>query len=339
MDPARWQRVQELFHLARARPPAERSAFLDDACDDPDVRIEVLGLLDATPAEQTTFLDPLVRIDGAASPDTDHKPDAGFGALTGRTLGDCQLLELIAEGGMGAVYKATQAPWGRRVAVKVIRGLPTEEARHRFDFEARVLGTLQHPAIAQILASGVHTDLDMGIEVPYFVMEFVPDASRITDYANANGLDVRARKRGDARQSANKIDQNPLGGQHAARRSRERGQRLAGGDLAAVVEGSFQAKVNVHLAEGHLGCRQSGDHPALTRHHRRPARPAASNQGQRGPVEQPIEILAHRQSHDLPAIFLDRRVPLDLLKFSGHARSCVRSVGSVSDAHHNNTLP
>lgn len=189
MDPARWQRVQELFHEAQARPSAERSVFLDDACDDPELRAEVDALLEATPVGETTFLDPPSRL---MEPSTDPETSA-LGTLLGRNLGDCELKELIGEGGMGAVFEAIQSPWNRRVAVKVLRGLPSAESRRRFDFEARVLSTLQHPSIAQIHATGLHTDTGMGIGIPYFVMEFVPDAQRITDYAKVNDLDVGER--------------------------------------------------------------------------------------------------------------------------------------------------
>ena len=34
MPPERWRQIEELYHSARDRGPAERAAFLADACDD-----------------------------------------------------------------------------------------------------------------------------------------------------------------------------------------------------------------------------------------------------------------------------------------------------------------
>ncbi len=46
MTPERWQRIEALYHAARARPPAERAAFLAEACpDDEALRREVESLL------------------------------------------------------------------------------------------------------------------------------------------------------------------------------------------------------------------------------------------------------------------------------------------------------
>ena len=46
MTPERWQRVEELYHAAYARPAGERAAFLDEACrGDSTLRREVESLL------------------------------------------------------------------------------------------------------------------------------------------------------------------------------------------------------------------------------------------------------------------------------------------------------
>jgi hypothetical protein len=57
-----------------------------------------------------------------------------------------------------------------------------------------VLGHLQHPGIAQIYAAGAWEASEGFPEsVPYFVMEFIPGAMPITDYADVHDLDLRAR--------------------------------------------------------------------------------------------------------------------------------------------------
>jgi tRNA A-37 threonylcarbamoyl transferase component Bud32 len=87
-----------------------------------------------------------------------------------------EILELLGQGGMGAVYKARQPKLDRLVALKI---LPRESARdpsfaERFAREARALARLGHPNIVGIYDFG---EVDGQY---YFVMEFV------------DGADVRA---------------------------------------------------------------------------------------------------------------------------------------------------
>jgi len=72
--------------------------------------------------------------------------------LIGRTLGHYRIVEKIGEGGMGVVYRATDTNLNRDVAIKV---LPPEVAQAperlgRFQREAHVLASLNHPHIAAI---------------------------------------------------------------------------------------------------------------------------------------------------------------------------------------------
>jgi serine/threonine protein kinase len=70
-------------------------------------------------------------------------------------VGKYRVRELLAHGGMGAVYLAEQENPQRTVALKVIRpGHATSELMRRFENEAQVLGLLQHPGIAQIYEAG-----------------------------------------------------------------------------------------------------------------------------------------------------------------------------------------
>ena len=67
-------------------------------------------------------------------------------------LGTYTLGPLLGEGGMGAVYRAHDATLGRDVAIKVLpSGLAADpDRRARFDREARMLASLNHPHIAAI---------------------------------------------------------------------------------------------------------------------------------------------------------------------------------------------
>ncbi|MCI0538948.1 MAG: serine/threonine protein kinase [Verrucomicrobiales bacterium] len=89
------------------------------------------------------------------------------------TFGEYELLEEIARGGMGVVYRARQKNLGRTVAVKLILGgaLPGKEFVQRFRTESAAAAILQHPNIVAIHDVGVHQGRH------YFSMDYVEGRS------------------------------------------------------------------------------------------------------------------------------------------------------------------
>ncbi|MDL2718197.1 MAG: protein kinase [Acidobacteriota bacterium] len=70
----------------------------------------------------------------------------------GTRLGPYEILSPLGAGGMGEVYRAEDARLGREVAIKVLpeEFLNGKEKKQRFEREARLLATLNHPGIAAI---------------------------------------------------------------------------------------------------------------------------------------------------------------------------------------------
>jgi eukaryotic-like serine/threonine-protein kinase len=91
--------------------------------------------------------------------------------MLGKTIdGKYQIVRLLGQGGMGAVYEATHVGTGRRVALKVIIAETiSRDAILRFQREARAAGVIESQHIVQVLDTGI--DRELG--VPFMVMEYL----------------------------------------------------------------------------------------------------------------------------------------------------------------------
>jgi tRNA A-37 threonylcarbamoyl transferase component Bud32 len=81
-----------------------------------------------------------------------------------------QIVSLLGEGGMGAVYEATHLALGKRVVIKTLRGEHNNDPRFRARFvqEARATSSIEHANIVKVHDVGVHDERHL-----YYVMEYL----------------------------------------------------------------------------------------------------------------------------------------------------------------------
>jgi len=154
MEADRWRRIEALCQAALEQPPEKRAVFLTQACsDDAQLRAEVQALLDQ-PADSFLESAPLSAIKALSA---------------GAKLGNFEIVELLGRGGMGEVWKARDARLNRIVAIKILppRLAGSAESRDRFEREARMIASFNHPHICTLHDVGHHGEVD------YLVMEFL----------------------------------------------------------------------------------------------------------------------------------------------------------------------
>jgi eukaryotic-like serine/threonine-protein kinase len=152
--------LKAVFAVARALPANLRAAYLTEACGgDEALRHEVESLL-ASDAHATSFLEtPAVLLADTLEAKS----------LEGQRIGPYQITAWIGAGGMGEVYRARDARLGRDVAIKVLpRVLASDPDRlARFDREARMLASMNHPHIGAIYG------VEQSDGVPTLILELV----------------------------------------------------------------------------------------------------------------------------------------------------------------------
>ena len=182
VSPERWQQVKKVFAAALEREEGQRAAYLNLACAGDDaLRQEVESLL-----AQEKGVDGFLEVPALEIPSKMFEEDPNQ-SLCGRQLGSYKVLSLLGAGGMGEVYEAHDTKLGRNVAIKILPSAFVDDPERltRFQREARVLASLNHPNIATIHgleeSGGVH----------YLVMELV-SGETLAERVSAGPLGIEA---------------------------------------------------------------------------------------------------------------------------------------------------
>src|SRR5262249_30542724 len=147
MKPDRWQKIDEIFSAALQHKPEERKVFIDEACGgDEELRQEIESLLAQENDADHFIEEPAMDV---IAKDVAHEQKE---ALIGRNIGPYKIISLLGAGGMGEVYRAWDSQLKRHTAVKVLASHFTDDRERmaRFQREAHVLASLNHPNIASV---------------------------------------------------------------------------------------------------------------------------------------------------------------------------------------------
>jgi len=137
-----FERIKELFQAALEQKPADREAFLDQACQGDEVLFQELVSLLAEHDKDDNFLE---------IPSLESEPST---LEAGDLIGVYRIERELGRGGMGVVYLAEDTRLHRQVALKALAPhiISDPKQKERLRSEARIAASLSHPAIATVYA-------------------------------------------------------------------------------------------------------------------------------------------------------------------------------------------
>lgn len=176
MTPERWKQISAVLDEVFDLEPDRRFAFLNRACSgDEELRREVATVLSSDESIRT-FLDSCPSGEAAELLLETQLLEAGTKLADRYEIGS-----LLGKGGMAEVYQGQDLRLGRQIAVKVLplQFAANQRAVSRFEREARILASLNHPNILSIY------DFDNQDDLYFVVTEFLKGET-LRDYLISN---------------------------------------------------------------------------------------------------------------------------------------------------------
>jgi serine/threonine-protein kinase len=180
MQKKHWKTIESIYEQALTLQPKERDTFVNkESNGNNEIFQQVITMLKLE--DDSDFMSgiPVEITTDALDKQTDVSQ-----------IGHFKILEKIAVGGMGVVYKAqsTLSDVAIIVALKTIRNeLKTQEMESRFFNEKTILSKLKHKNIASLIDAGIS---DSGI--PYIATQWI-QGTNIIAYADEHKLDLKTR--------------------------------------------------------------------------------------------------------------------------------------------------
>jgi len=191
MTEKNWSKIDTAFQAALEQTAEHRTNWVEQQySNDPQTRDAVLSLLADEKPSAELFESAFNERDRIASAVLEEDNVDQVGKLVGSMIGVYRLEQLLATGGMGAVYRAERADgqFEQTVAIKILPGWATDpQTIARLKAERQILAALQHPGITKLLDGGETPD-----GFPYLVTEFI-DGQTITEYAKHSLPDINQR--------------------------------------------------------------------------------------------------------------------------------------------------
>jgi eukaryotic-like serine/threonine-protein kinase len=176
MNEDRWRQLDEIFDALLDEPLEQREELLNKLCpSDSELREEVKKLLAAADVTHNFIEATAVEITAQ------NLAEANLQKSADRRFNHYRIISLLGTGGMGEVYVAEDSRLNRRVALKILSAdfAVDLDSIKRFEREAQIISTLNHPNIVTIY------DVGQTEETHFIVTEFI-EGTTLRELINKN---------------------------------------------------------------------------------------------------------------------------------------------------------